>query len=110
MPRIPRHLAIMKDVLIHKQKHDMLGNLFQEELYDDIEGDKFDAAMLSCPCSSFTPARDNHGVEKGPGLLRGPLPPEIYGFQNLEPDEKTFVQQGTALAIVGAKTAHMFHN
>ena len=98
-------LAIMRDVLIDKHKHNLLDTVIQDELFEDIDQNKFDAAMISCPCSSFTPARNNHGVEKGPGLLRGPLPPEIYGLKDLEPTDKTFVQQGTALAIVGSRTA-----
>ena len=44
------------------------------------------------PCSSFSPARHNDPGESGPTSLRGPEPPDIFGYSWLEPDDKEFVR------------------
>ena len=46
----------MIDVLEHKTICDMLNVINQERLFCNIEDKKYDAACISCPYSSFTPA------------------------------------------------------
>ena len=90
----------MRELLVDEEKHDMLDTVVQDKHLKDCEDVMYDAAMISCPCSSFTPARDNRdGQESDPRLLRGPLPPEIYGLKDLNHKEGKWYLFGSCYTI-----------
>ena len=62
--------------------------------------------LYPAPCSSVTPARDNHDCQESDSqLLRGPQPTEIWGSKDLNEEEN--VRESETLAIMGANTAKL---
>eukprot|EP00435_Cladocopium_sp_Y103_P055167 s446_g18.t1 len=84
-------------------EQDLLCQSYWEDLRKTFR--EYDSALMSPPCSSFTPARRGLG---GPRPLRGTVGRERYGFKNLTPQEKKTVTEGTIMAIRAADTAEEF--
>ena len=63
-------MAEMVDTLADQVRQDVLDDINRTRMESEVDAGEFDAALISCPCSSFTPARDNHGwTEDGPRSL-----------------------------------------
>eukprot|EP00972_Heterocapsa_arctica_P056746 8378076-Heterocapsa_arctica.AAC.1 len=72
-----------------------------DKVVKEINHDVYHGALLAPPCSTFSDARGGRAGEPsgGPGPLRGPHPPEIYGLKDLRPADKEKVRIGSVLAI-----------
>eukprot|EP00435_Cladocopium_sp_Y103_P045514 s2395_g13.t1 len=82
-------------------KHDLLCQDFWESLQNDM--DRFDAYLMSPPCSTFSMARTGKGG--GPGPLRGTTGRDRYGLKHLSIENKNKVREGTLLARRARSTA-----
>ena len=87
--------------------HDLADAGFWQVIIDDLKAGKFHAGMHAPPCGSFCASR---GLGGGPRALRGPVPPEIFGFPNLEPHEKETVRIGTLLALRTKESCAVMHS
>ena len=68
----------------------------------EIRSKKFDAALVSMPCSMYSGGRTGDG---GPAPLRGSVGKDIYGLPGLSIKDKEKVRAGTILALRGADLA-----
>eukprot|EP00972_Heterocapsa_arctica_P043870 6477833-Heterocapsa_arctica.AAC.1 len=64
------------------ERHDLTQDRVMDEVVEKINHDAYHGVLLAPPCSTFSDARG------GPGPLRGPHPPEIYGLKDLRPADK----------------------
>ena len=79
------------------QAHDFADDGVWSAIRDDLTEGKYHVSGHAPPCWLFCANRSNDG---GPRALRGPHPPELYGFDHLTPEEKETVRLGT-LHVVG---------
>ena len=78
------------------EKYGLLDQGEWERLVLRIKNKDFDASAMFPACSTFG-GQQSHPC--GPTPLRGPLPPDIYGFRNLQPGDAEKVKRETVLAL-----------
>lgn len=84
--------------------HDLVDEGFWSYIRQDLTDGMYDGVGASAPCSTFSGGRRNDG---GPRPLRGPEPPDIYGFKRLTPKEKEQVRIGTCCAFRGIEACDL---
>ena len=87
--------VVVYDV-VRSPEQDLLDEGRWAAIIADTEADKYGGIGMCPPCSTFSGGRRNDG---GPRPLRGEEPPDIYGLQDLTPEEKESVRIGTLLAL-----------
>ena len=90
------------DVELDDPNMDLLDEAVADMYIAEVRSKKFDAALMSMPCSTFSSGRTDDG---GPPPLRGTSPREIYGLPGLSLKDKEKVRIGTILALRGAALA-----
>ena len=76
--------------------HDLLDEGAWSHVRGDLEDGVYDGRMHAPPCGTFCANRSNDG---GPPPLRGPEPPDLYGYKHLAINDKDSVRKGTCLAL-----------
>ena len=84
----------------YNPKHDLLC----QDVWEDVqtEMDRYDAYLMSPPCSTFSMARTGMG---GPAPLRGISGKDRYGLRHLSIEDKAKVKEGTLLSRRAHSTA-----
>ena len=95
--------------LVDTELDEPLMDLLDEAIFDiymkAIANKKYQAVMMSMPCSSFSSSRSFD--DGGPRPLRGISPTDIYGLPDLTLADKETVRAGTILALRGAAMARL---
>eukprot|EP00972_Heterocapsa_arctica_P106177 15641589-Heterocapsa_arctica.AAC.1 len=82
-------IAAMMDTQI-SESLDLTQDSVMEDVVEKINGNVCHRALLAPLCSSLSDARGGRADDPsgGPGPLRGPRPPKIYGQKDLPPANK----------------------
>ena len=93
--------------LVDTELDEPLMDLLDEAIFSiymkAIANKKYQAVMMSMPCSSFSSSRSLD--DGGPRPLRGISPTDIYGLPDLSISDTETVRAGTILALRGAAAA-----
>ena len=90
--------------LERSEAHDLADDTRWDSVVHDLKNRKFDAVLMSPPCSTFSAARSAPG---GPPPLRAPDGEHLYGLPRLSPSQQEQVKMGTLLALRGAEAARL---
>ena len=77
---------------ISDDKHDLCDDDNWQPIKSKLDGKKYHGGLASPPCRSMSELRERSNKDGGPRPLRGPEPPELYGFSHLFPEEKELVR------------------
>ena len=95
--------------LVDTELDEPLMDLLDEAIFSiyimAITNKKYQAVMMSMPCSSFSSSRSFD--DGGPRPLRGVSPTDIYGLPDLSIADKETVRVGTILVLRGAAVAKL---
>ena len=96
---------------VNAPEEDLLDDVFFAQMVASVERGHYSAALIASPCETFSVARQRlPGETSGPRALRGPRKPDLYGFADLNPDDKRACRNGTLLAVRSAQVATLFHS
>ena len=94
--------------LIDKDKCDLLDDDYWDPVERRLVGGHYHGGMMSPPCRTMSTLRERSMKDGGPRVLRGPEPPELYGFTYLKPWEKEQVRCDNLLFARTGRMADLF--
>ena len=98
-------MAKMVDVELDAHLMDLLDEAIFDTYTADLGDLKYDAALMSMPCATFSSGRASD--DGGPIPLRGASAQDIYGLPGLSLRDKEATRIGTILALRGATVAKL---